>query len=277
MFKELRKLRNERNLTQPKVAEALEWSPSKLLRIENGKLNISKSDLIALLNYYEVEEKERVEELIEMARVAKNVTLLAYRGILAPEFSNYMLYESSASFIRTYQPVFVPGLLQTEGYAREIIQTVSTRENESLEDIEKRVQQRLDRQELLTRENAPTAVFILDEAVVVRRIGPGNTMSKQLDHLVTMSRLDNVTIRILPFDRGAHPGMRGPFILLEFHHDDMEDMLFLEHYRGDVMTPTGSDEISAAGVTFYQLVEIAESEERSIEMLQNISKRMRSR
>lgn len=277
LLKAMRELREERKETQAKVAEELDWSPSKLLRIEKGQLNISKSDLIALLGHYQVTDKSRVDELVEMAKVAKTQTLSADRDVLWPGFVNYLRYESSASYIRSYQPLLIPGLLQSDGYAREIIQSLSTHANDTAESVDRRVQIRMDRQDLLTREDAPTAVFILDEAAVVRRVGSAGIMINQLEYLITLSQRDNVTIRVVPFSRGAYPGMRGPFLLLEFPQGDMEDMLYLEHYRGDVVSPSGSDEVAAAGVTFYQLEEIAESQERSVERFEKIIEGMRAR
>jgi len=271
----LREIRKGLGLTQRAVASALDWSPSKLLRIENGAVNISKSDLIALLGHYGISDQDRIAELIDMAQTAKTQSWASYRDIWSPEFMTYLGYEGSASVMRQYQPLLVPGLLQTEEYARTIIGTLSTRQDETVDGLERRVQARMERQELLGRDDAPAMHFILDEAVVARRVGSAATMIRQLEHLITASKNEKVVIQVVPFQAGAHPGMRGPFILLEFADPDLDDLLYLEHARGDVVSVSGGDEIATAAEAFLTLEDLSSPKSRLTETIEKAIAAMR--
>lgn len=271
----LRQIRKGLGLTQKAAAATLDWSPSKLLRIENGSVNISKSDLIALLSSYGINDQDRIAELIDMAQTAKTQSWTAYRDVLTAEFITYLGYEGSASVVRQYQPLLVPGLLQTEEYARTIIRTLLTRQDETMDGLERRVQARMERQEVLSRDDAPAMHFILDEAVVARRVGNAAIMIRQLEHLITAAKNEKVVIQIVPFRAGAHPGMRGPFILLEFADPDLDDLLYLEHARGDVVNASGGDEIATAVEAFFVLEDLASPKSRLTETIEKAVAAMR--
>lgn len=253
----LRDLRTKKGFTQKRVAEELDWSPSKVLRIENGGVTISKSDLIALLRTYGVSDEERIDDFVGMAQDAKRQSWSNFRDVLTSEFITYLGYESSASIVRQYETLLVPGILQTEAYARATFQALAPRNVDVSETLDRRIQARMARQELLQRDDAPTMHFILDEAAVWRRIGPEDTMIHQLEHLLAMSRHEKITLQILPFSRGEHPGLRGPFAVLEFPAESgLDPMLYVENARGDFISTSRSDETAAGLLNFADLEDL---------------------
>jgi transcriptional regulator with XRE-family HTH domain len=268
---ELRGTRETLKLTQKEVAKALDWSASKLLRIENGSVNISRSDLLALAGHYGITDADKLRDLVTMAAVAKMPSWAEYRSVLSPEFVTYLGFESSASIIRQYQPVLIPGLLQTEEYARETIRALAPKDDRSPSREDLRWQARHERQQrLLARKPRPRLHFILDEASVRRRVGPGDTMVRQLRHLIEVSEQDDVALQLLPFSAGAHAGMRGPLVLLEFADASLDPMLYLENARGDFVSATDAAEVQNALETFFDLEDLAGPKSRFASTLQDI-------
>jgi len=229
-----RTLRDGAGLTQAQVAERLGWSVSKVLRIENGKNNISRRDLTALLGLYGVRSKTSVDDLLELASLARQRSWPHIADAISGEFRVYVGLESSASTIREYEPVLIPGLLQTADYARAVITALSP-EGDGEELIERRVQIRRERQKLLAGPTPPRAHFLIDEAAVRRQIGGRAVMLAQLAHLREVNQRPEVSIQIVPFSMGEHVGMTGPFIVLEFANGD-EPLLYLEDSRQDLLT-----------------------------------------
>lgn len=225
---ELRRARREAGLTQEQVAEAMDWSLSKLIRIEGGTVNVSTTDLRALLAHYQITDPKEVDSLVALARAARERSWAnAYKEIISPQYLSYIEYESSASIIRQFEPMVIPSLLQTEEYMRVIVGAMgATSEREDM-----LVQLRLRRQELLEQDRQPELYFVMDEAVVRRHVGGADAMRRQLGHLLTMAGRDNITIEIVPFSAGYHPGMRGPLVLFEFPDARDDDVLYLENSR----------------------------------------------
>ena len=227
--RELVRLRRDRGLTQQQVAGNLEWSPSKLIRIEGGNSSITKVDLDALLSQYEVgseTERERLQSLNRGAR--ERGWWDGYKDDLSPAYLNYIGFEAGASFIRQFQIGFLPGLLQTREYAR-VVTTVGSVDPR---EVDKFVELRLRRQqELARRENRPQQYFVLDEAVIRRHVGINTSraiMPAQLRSIADRAEHDDrLTVRVIPFESGAHPGMFGTFTLLEFD-GQLPDVLYLE-------------------------------------------------
>jgi len=210
---ELRRARTNARLTQKDVAEALDWSPSKVIRIESGQVAISTTDLKALLAEYGVSDGQTVADLVDLARNSKKQPWSQYKDVLSTDDQAYFGYESSAQIIRQFAPLLVPGLLQTEDYTRALLHDAFDFPEKK---IERLVEARTERQELLSRDDAPEAFYIIDEAVVRRLVGGPDVMRNQLQHLLRLSELPNVTLQVIPFEVGAHQGLQGPFVLLEF-------------------------------------------------------------
>ncbi|MEJ3745545.1 helix-turn-helix transcriptional regulator [Actinomycetes bacterium KLBMP 9797] len=255
----LRELRMDKSLTQMQVAEALEWSHSKIVRIENGDVGISIVDLRALAELYGVTDKRQVDELLNMARQSRQQRFAAYIDLLGKEFSRYLGYEVSASFLRQYEPSIVPGLLQTEDYMYATARTFNPHESD--ETINRRVAARIERQKLLSREQFPEMHFILDEAVLRRHVGAesGNDrlMLGQIDYLKEVAARPRINIRVIRFSAGAHQGMRGPFLLLEFPDPKDDALLYMENSRGDLTTREDAAEITSYMEAFFAMEKAA--------------------
>jgi transcriptional regulator with XRE-family HTH domain len=226
----LRKAREARELTQRQAADALDWSLSKLVRIEAGSVGVSTTDLRALLQLYEITDKAEVERLIGMARATRRRPWFSkYQRILNPAFAQYLGYETSAGSIHGFQPLTIPGLLQTDDYGRAILAA------NRVSDVEERIELRVARQELLDREDCPEISYVLDEAAFRRQVGGAAVMRSQLRHLKEVTDHPKISLQVVPFTAGAHPAMSGSFTVLQFA-DWEEDVLYLETARGSVVS-----------------------------------------
>lgn len=220
--RELRVLREAAGFTQRGVADEMEWSLSKVIRMESGTVGVSITDLRALLAYYGVSDQGEVDRLVTMARAAKAPPWwAAYRALGDKAFQDSLGYEGAASLIRTFEPVLVPGLLQTEEYALAVLELTSS------EQAERMAQLRLERQERLLGPDGPQLHFILDENVVTRVVGSRAVMRRQLRQLQELAEHPQITLRIVPFDAGLYPYFRTPYVLYEFNPDD-DVVLYIE-------------------------------------------------
>jgi transcriptional regulator with XRE-family HTH domain len=233
---ELRAARLKRDLTQDQVARAMDWSLSKMNRIEKAKTGISTNDLKALLPFYGITDGSQTEELLDLARAARQPGWWRhYSDVAPPALLELIDYESAASGVRQFETTFVPGILQTEEYASAVLQVFYDEESVS-EKVAALVDLRTRRRGLLTSQNAPNFVFVLDESVIVRLVGSQSATSQQLEHLVNMAKLPNVTIQIVPFRAGLHPGMKGPFEVVEFDDTPDENIVFVEEQNGNFIS-----------------------------------------
>ncbi|GAA0277865.1 hypothetical protein GCM10009539_77030 [Cryptosporangium japonicum] len=222
-------------MTQRGVAREMDWSLSKLIRIESGIVNISTNDLRALLRHYGVTEPARIDELVAMARAARRPSDWdIYKDVVSSEFRTYLAHESAATVIRGFESFAVPGLLQTADYARAVMAGAAI----SLEEdrLQKRLELRLDRQELLLGSDGPKLFFIVDEAVIRRAVGGPGVMREQLRHLLDLIHSEAATIYVVPFVAGFYPLLRWPTILLEFADPDEPYLLYVERPEGERLT-----------------------------------------
>lgn len=232
LHNELQRLRVDAGLTQTAVAQAYDWSASKVHRIEKGTVSVSKPDLLALLDTYGVTaEAERVR-LVELARQSRGrgMPFVGYRDVFGPEAIRFFGYESTASWIGELEMLVVPGLLQLPEYTRTLIEDGHGVSGKTLDRI---VESRQERQRLIQREGPPSLSFIIDEAVLSRTIGGAEVMIRQLHHIVELGGRPNVCIQVLPLALGAHSGLRGPFVFLRFDHENDPDVVYMENRRGD--------------------------------------------
>ncbi|HZD69799.1 MAG TPA: helix-turn-helix transcriptional regulator [Actinomycetes bacterium] len=256
---ELRRVRKLAGFTQKEVAEAMEWSLSKLIRIESGSVGISTSDLKVLLQHYGVADPREVEQFLNLARAGREQRgwWTEYRELISQQYLTLLGYENSASVIQTFQPLTIPGLLQDEEYARAVIRAVSGSATDKR--VDELVKLRMRRQEeLLERSDPPDMLFVLDEAALHRWVGGRDVMRHQLHRLRDAAR-ENITIEVVPFTSGAHPGMQGPFVIFEFFDEHDEDVLFLENSRGDLIVRDEQQEIEPYRLSFADLRELARS------------------
>lgn len=269
---ELRRARDAAGLKQAEVARAMDWSPSKLIRIERGDVGVSTNDLKALLSHYGVKDKTRINGLLDLARSTRGTSFYDQFGdVLKPGYKEYLAHEASASVIRQYDPVLIPGLLQTEEYGRAVLQAFGR----GPDDVDKLWTVRQHRQELHDRDEPPEMLFVVDEAAVRRQVGQGQVMTKQLERLKEHAAADHISLRVLPFSRGEHPGMAGNFILLEFTSPDLDDLVHLESVDA-ITIRDNPDQIGLYLDRFDQLEELALSVEDSVSLLDEAIREMAS-
>lgn len=232
---ELRRLRESQNLTTTDAAEALDCTKGKISRIENGRVTVRLPDLTAMLHAYRVSEPEVVERLSGLARRANRRRREGwwhqYGDVLGDTYRDYIEMETICDSIRTFQAQLIPGLLQTPEYGRAV--TVASRAWQTAEQIEQFVQVRLARQARLTSDDPLEFWAVLAEGVLHQQVGGPTVMADQLQHLVEVADRPNVTVQVLPFSRGAHSGMFGPYLLLSFPRVSALDLVLTE-------TPTGN-------------------------------------
>jgi transcriptional regulator with XRE-family HTH domain len=230
---ELRRLRNDTGLSIEGVASQLKWPGSKISRVENRQVGISTRDLRKLLDLYRVTDRAYREELLEMGRRAtERGWWQSYTGVVPSAYANLIGLEAEAATIRTYEPELVPGLLQTPEYARSVIR--AGRPTDTTEEIDRRVEVRLERQEVLTRIDPPPPKVnvVLNEGVLVRRVGTPEVMRAQIEHLMRERDRANIVIQILPFSAGEHPAMVGPFAMLTFLDPADQGVVNVENVMG---------------------------------------------
>ena len=268
---ELRDARLKANLSQEQVAKAMVWSLSKMIRIETAKTGISVNDLKALLALYGI--TERTDELVALAKAAKQPPWWRrYSEVASPSLLELIDYESSASAINQFETIFVPGILQTEEYASAVLR-VFYEEYSDDERVAALVELRTRRGDLLRSENAPKFSFALDEGVIRRRVGSPAIMARQLERLADAAELQGVTIQVVPFTAGLHPGMKGPFEVMQFDDSPDEDVVYLEGRRGD---PFSDDPKETKGYleAFERVTETALDPSESVRRLREAAAEM---
>jgi transcriptional regulator with XRE-family HTH domain len=253
-------LRNDREaagLTQKDAADALDWHVSKIIRIEQGTVGITPVDLRALLGVYGITDEHQIETLVDLARGSRKQSWREYKGIYSPASLTLFANEPVAKIIYKYEPTFIPGLLQTEEYARALLAGMGYSENE----IERRVSARLERQDLLERDSRPELQFVLGEAAVSRAVGGRGVMRRQLERLKDLSKRPGISLQVLPFANGAHPRMGGAFTILEFADDSLDDLLYLENAGGESVSREDPDLIADYRRDFVTIQELATKRE----------------
>jgi len=222
----LRQLRERAGITTEQAATAIRGSHSKISRMEHGRVGFKDRDIADLLTLYGVTVGEERDALLKLAREANTPGWWqGYSDILPHWLEPYFGLEAAASFIRTYELQFVPGLLQTEDYARSLIRLGNA---PAEDDVVRRVEARLSRQQILLRESPPRLWAVMDEGALRRPIGGRTVMRDQVRHLIEMCDHPYVTLQILPFHSGAHPAMGGPFTILRFSEPDLRDVVYIE-------------------------------------------------
>ncbi len=227
----LRELRHNAGLTQDAVAARMGWHSSKLFRLENARSpRVGWLDVRELMDMYGVPSPRR-EALIQLARDARLMGWwTSYRDVFT---GSYVALEDEASAMRRYCPELIPGLLQTEHYARAVIRAVRPGYDE--ESVERRVTARLARQKaLLDRDAPPELRYVLNEAVLRRQVGDAHVLGGQLRALADAAERPQLTIQILPFSAGAHAGLEGGFVLIEFPNEQDPDVVYVEGIVGDL-------------------------------------------
>lgn len=224
---QLRRLREARRVTLGEAGEVIRASHSKISRLETGRVSFKDRDIADLLTFYGVTDEEERESLRALARRANAPGWWHdYSDVLPGWFEAYVGLEEVATQVRAYQVQFVPGLLQTEDYARAV--TLLGHAADPSKEVDMRVGLRMARQEVLAKPDPPNVWVVLDEAVLRRPIGSPAVMRTQLKHMLAMSDRQNVTIQLIPFNAGGHAAAGGAFSILRFAEQDLPDVVYLE-------------------------------------------------
>jgi transcriptional regulator with XRE-family HTH domain len=243
---QLRRLREEKNLTREEAGYTIRASGSKMSRLELGRVSFKERDVADLLILYGVRDADQRDALLSLARQANEPGWWhRYSDVLPNWFHAYVGLEEAAARIRTYESHLVPGLLQTEDYARALIGGQSTMRPTG---VESRVRLRMDRQRLLTRTDPPRLWAVVDEAALRRQVGGPDVMREQLEHLVAVTKLPNVTLQVMPFHFGGHAAEGQPFVILRFAEPDLPDVVYIEQLTSALYLERREDVDHYAGV-----------------------------
>ncbi|GAB2661789.1 helix-turn-helix transcriptional regulator [Saccharopolyspora gloriosae] len=227
---ELRRLRGLAEVTQQQAATHLGCTQAKIGRFETAKRSPSIGDVSALLDFYAVNGAER-EQLINLARDArKRGWWHSYSDVLPEWYETYVGLEAEASSMHTWESEAVPGLLQTAEYAYAITKSTLIRANEP--EIGRRVELRMQRQDRITGSQPLDLWAVIGETALRRGVGGSAVLRRQLEHLLTLAELPNVTLQVMPLDAGAHPAQAGPFVILRYSNHVDPDVVYLETHVG---------------------------------------------
>jgi transcriptional regulator with XRE-family HTH domain len=261
---ELKRCREAAGLTQENVSRHFEWHAAKVTRIETARVAVHPRDVRDLLTLYGVHDEAYREALIALARRSRERTWWTdYRDVIRP--GNFVGLEAGASSMRTWEPIVLPGLMQTEHYIRALLRTGLP--TDPPESIDRRVALRLTRQGRLRAANPLEFWAIIDESAVRRVIGGKAAMADQLKHLIDTAQLPNVTLQVLPFDAGEHPFLGGSAALLEFQETTHLDVVYLEGVAGDYYEEQPS-EVARYRESFDRLSAMALDPQGSIAMIE---------
>jgi transcriptional regulator with XRE-family HTH domain len=268
---ELQQRREATGLSREEVARQLEWSASTLFRIETGRSRPQPGNVRALLELYGVTGPER-DGLIQLARDARKPGWWhSFRDILPDPYGVYIGLEAGTATIRNFQPIVVPGLLQTEEYAR------ATTRNGAYEldhdEVERRVEVRMARQEILARHDRPRLWGIVDEAVIHRQVGGPEVMREQLRHLADCAGQGKTTLQVVPYRAGAHAGTTGPFTILEFPEPADPAVVYVETLAGDIYLEEPAD-VNRYSIAFDRLLAAALHPDDSVRLIEQVASAM---
>ena len=228
---ELRSLRQAAGLTREDAAEQTNINSATLYRIETAKARPQRRTLLTLLDKYGVTDPARRAALVDLSKQATQLGWLqAYESELPEEYTTYISFESEARSVRNYESLFVPGLLQTEGYTRAVVTASLPYATE--EEIQQRVETRAQRQASITKADPLKLWAIVDEAALHREVGGPEVMTDQIRHLLDTARQPHITFQVLPYKVGAHAGMHGAFAVMDFPDAADPELVYIENMAG---------------------------------------------
>ncbi|GAB1335035.1 helix-turn-helix transcriptional regulator [Streptomyces sp. E-15] len=265
-------LRERAGLKREEAARVLRVAPATIRRMETAEVALKIPYLQLLLKAYGVPEDE-AELFVQLAEEANLPGWWQrFHDILPGWFSMYVSLEGAAALIRSYEPHFVPGLLQTEDYARAVLKSGAIGQT-SPEDIERHVALRMQRQELLTRPDAPRFWAVMDETALRRQVGGPEVMRAQIDKLLEATKLAHVTLQVAPFANGPHPGTYGPFVLFRFAMSELPDMVYSEYLTGAVYLDART-EVATHLEVMDRMAAQAATAQRTKEILRDLRKEL---
>jgi transcriptional regulator with XRE-family HTH domain len=262
---ELLRRREAAGLTREETARRLEWSTSTVFRIETGRSRPQPGNVRVLLELYGVTGPER-DGLIQLARDARQPGWWhSFRDVLPNPYEVYIGLEAGAASIRNFEPTVIPGLLQTEEYARKMIRNGP--HELDLDNVERRVEVRMARQRVLAREDRPRLWAVIDEAVIRRVVGGPEAMRGQLRHLAEAAEHGTTTLQVVPFSAGAHAGTNGSFVILDFPEPTDPEVVYVETLAGDIYLEEHAD-VNRYSIAFDRLLAVALSPDDSVRLVE---------
>ncbi|MFE9371087.1 helix-turn-helix domain-containing protein [Streptomyces sp. NPDC006711] len=264
---ELRRLRDDRGLTSGEAAALVGWHQSKVSRIETGRSGVKPADVARLLDAYGVRDprlRALLGALADSAGGAEAGWTHAYRGLLAPQYRDFISLESQARSARTLETSVVPGLLQTPAYARAV--TRAALGGLAPKEVDSLVEVRIARQLVLRADPPLMLSAVLDEAVLRRRVGGPATMREQLRHLVELAALPQVRLQVIPFHYGGYVGLTGPFTMFSFPANSDLDVVVVDHLTSSLYLERRED-LEAYGAAFRTVQALALSMEDSLDLI----------
>lgn len=255
LIAELKRLRDAADLTQEDVANRLDWHHTKVFRIETGRTGPHPNDVRAMLDIYGVTDQAQREAIIQLAKDARQRGWwYSYRDVLPGQYEFFVGLEQEAASIRTFELAVIPGLLQTEDYARALVRGGPL--DLDPDEAERRVEVRMTRQQVLARQDRPHFWAILDESAIRRVVGGPAVMRTQIQSLMTWSEQAKITIQAVPFTVGAHPGTAGSFIILGFAEPGEADVVYMETIGGN-LSVDNAEEVGRYATAFDHLRAVA--------------------
>ena len=236
---ELRTLRTSSGLTRDAVVERTGINVATLYRIEHARVRPQTRTLRTLLDLYGADEQQQADLVALLRDARQRGWLHAYQSELPEQYTTYIGFEGEARSVWNYESLFVPGLLQTEDYARAVIRAVLPWA--SRDEVERRVEVRMERQDVLRNDNPLELWVIVDEAALRRQVGGQAVMQAQLSHLVQAAELPNVTFQVIPFRDGAHAGMPGSFVFMQFDDATIPEVIYIDSMAGDLFLEAEAD------------------------------------
>ncbi|MFE3457735.1 DUF5753 domain-containing protein [Nocardiopsis aegyptia] len=270
LLRELRRLRDERRMSPEDVAGQLGWHKTKLYRIERGESRLILDDLDELLELYGVRSPER-ESLFKLGKDAwKRGWWLAYRDLYQGE--SFFVMENDAAKISVFAPNLLPGLLQTEEYAREVIRVMVP--GATSDELARQVAARIERQGVLSRPTPPKFLAVLDEASLTRPVLSKDVHDAQLRALIELGKRSNITIQVVPLHAGVYMGLWGQFTIFEFPDDEDAPVAYQEGLFGDVYVED-SDDLARYKLAASKTRDVALSPADSLALIEKLSKENR--
>jgi transcriptional regulator with XRE-family HTH domain len=264
----LRRLREASGITREAAGHTIRASSSKISRLELGRVASKERDVADLLTLYGVTDSEERQTLLSLARQANAPGWWRKYGDVLPSwFDTYLGLEQAASVIRVYHPQLVPDLLQTQDYARAVMQACHV--HVSVGEVNRRVALRMARQAFLSQPGAPQLWVLLDEAALRRPLGDQKIQRAQLEHLTEMAQRRNVTLQVVRFSAGGHAAAGGPFAILRFAEPDLPDIVYLEHLTNAVYLDKKRDTVQYLAIMDRLCVQ-AESPSVTLNFLQQL-------
>ncbi|MEU5895463.1 helix-turn-helix domain-containing protein [Streptomyces venezuelae] len=268
----LQDLREGAGLKREEAAKILRVAPATVRRMETAEVALKIPYLQLLLKSYGVADDEADAFVMLAEEANKPGWWQRFHDILPNWFSMYVSLEGAASLIRSYEPHFVPGLLQTEEYARAVMRSGAIGQTRPA-DIERYVALRMERQALLTREDAPRLWVVMDETALRRPVGDADLMRDQIDRLLEAAELPHVTLQVATFAAGPHPGTFGPFVLFRFAMAELPDMVLSEYLTGAVYLDART-EVATHLEVMDRMAAQAATAQRTKELLRDLRKEL---